>query len=160
MPTPATFVWRPSTARVVVLDGFVPVPRGSTYSSLPPLAWAVKDPADILDYVLDLSPAFYGNDGDGIADIDVTISPGQPGDLSLNRASADGTSIVLWLSAGQAGTTYSVTVSVVANSGRTISRSVQLPVASLAVTPAASTALQTDSGEPLTDQNSNPVLAP
>ncbi len=160
MPTPATFVWRPSTARVVVLDSFVPAPRGTVTASSPPLAWASKDPADVLDYVLDLSPAFYGNDGDGIANIDVTITPAQPGDLALNRASADGTSVVLWLSGGQVGTTYTVTVFVVANSGRSLSRSVQLPVVALTEAVLTAGAIQTESGEALTDQNSNPVLAP
>ncbi len=160
MPTPANFVWRPSTARVVVLDSFVAVPRGTVASSMPSLAWPSKDPADVLDYILDFSPAFYGNDGDGIADIDVLINPADPGDLALKRASADGTSVVLWLSDGQIGTKYTVTVSVVANSGRSLSRSVQLSVVALTDPVVSLGAIQTESGETLTDQNSNPVLAP
>lgn len=127
---------------------------------IPALTWPGKDPADVLDYVIDLSPAFCGNDGDGIADIDVVIQPSQPGDLSLGRASADGTSVVLWLSGGQAGTTYTVTVSVAANSGRALSRSVQLPVVEMTPVVAAAGAIQTESGATLTDQNSSPVLAP
>jgi hypothetical protein len=49
MPTPATHVWKPSNARTVVLDSFIPVPRGSTALAPPPLNWPAKDPADVLD---------------------------------------------------------------------------------------------------------------
>ena len=38
MPTTATHVWRPSGARRVVLDGFVPVPRGTIPAAPTPLA--------------------------------------------------------------------------------------------------------------------------
>ncbi len=160
MATAANYVWRPSTARVALLDTFVPVPRGAVSGSALPLTWAAKDPGDVLDYAIDFSPAFVGNPGDAIADLDVSISPSQPGDLTVNRASADGTSAVLWLAGGQAGTTYTVTVSVVANSGRTLSRSVLLPVILLAASPAVITSIQTDTGAVLTDQNGNPVVAP
>jgi hypothetical protein len=160
MATAATYVWRPSTARVALLDTFIPVPRGATSGPVLPLTWAAKDPGDVLDYTIDFSPAFVGNPGDTIADLEVAISPSQPGDLTINRASADGTSAVLWLGAGQAGTTYTVTVSIVANSGRALSRSVLLPVILFAAAPATDTAIQTDTGLALTDQNGNPVLAP
>lgn len=160
MATTASYVWRPSTVRVVVLDTFVPVPRGATMGPPLPLTWATKDPGDVLDYTIDFSPAFVGNQGDVIADLDVAISPAQPGDLTLSRASADGASAVLWLAGGQAGTTYTVTISVVANSGRTLSRSVLLPVSSLTAAPSAAATIQTETGAPLVDQNGNPVIAP
>ena len=160
MASAASYVWRPSTARVALLDTFVPVPRGGNSGPALPLTWAAKDPGDVLDYTIDFSPAFVGNPGDTIADLDVSISPSQPGDLTVNRASADGTSAVLWLGGGQAGTTYTVTISVVANSGRALSRSVLLPVILLAATPAPIAAIQTDTGAVLTDQNGNPVIAP
>ena len=79
MPTPATHVWKPSNARTVVLDSFIPVPRGSTAVAPPPLNWPTKDPADVLDYQFDISPALVGNDGDAIATLDVTIEPANPG---------------------------------------------------------------------------------
>ncbi len=160
MATVASYVWRPSTARVVVLDSFVPVPRGAVSAPPQPLAWAAKDPGDVLDYIIDFSPAFVGNQGDVIADLDATISPSQPGDLTLSRATADGTSAILWLAGGQAGTTYTITVAVVANSGRALSRSVLLPVSALAAAPSASVMIQTDTGAPLIDQNGNPVITP
>ena len=90
MPTPATHVWKPSNARTVVLDSFIPVPRGSTALAPPPLNWPAKDPADVLDYQFDISPALVGNDGDAIATLDVTIEPANPGDLVLNSATTDG----------------------------------------------------------------------
>ncbi len=79
MATTASYVWRPSTVRVVVLDTFVPVPRGAAVGPPLPLTWATKDPGDVLDYTIDFSPAFVGNQGDVIADLDVAISPAQPG---------------------------------------------------------------------------------
>src|SRR5437868_5812070 len=106
MPTIATHVWRPSSARTIVLDSFVPVPRGTTAAAAPPLSWPVKDPADILDYQFDIAPALVGNDGDSIATLDVLITPSTPGDLVLQRSAVDGASAVLWFASGRAGTTY------------------------------------------------------
>lgn len=156
MPTPAKYIWRPSLARSVALDGFGPVPRG-TPPCMAPLAWPAKDPNDVLDYVLDLSPALIGNDDDTITDIDVEIDPGEPGDLALQSAYADGERAVLWLALGQPGTTYTVTLTLVTSSGRTLARSISLPVMSLA-TPAVPTSALTDqNGNALTDQNGNPL---
>jgi hypothetical protein len=95
MPTPATHVWKPSNARTVVLDSFIPVPRGSAAVAPPPLNWPTKDPADILDYQFDISPALVGNDGDAIATLDVAIAPASPGDVALRSTSADGAVAVL-----------------------------------------------------------------
>ena len=64
MPTQAKHVWKPSSARTVTLDSFIPVARGSVASAPSPLNWPTKDPADVLDYQFDISPAFVGNDGD------------------------------------------------------------------------------------------------
>jgi hypothetical protein len=159
MPTPAPHVWKPSNARTVVLDGFIPVPRGSAAVAPPPLNWPTKDPTDVLDYQFDIAPAVVGNDGDTISTLDVAIEPCNPGDLALNSASADGTVAVLWLSGGQTGTVYTVTLVIVTMNGRTIQRSILLPVLHLSVPPLPPSALVTDAGIILTDQNGNPVLA-
>lgn len=159
MPTPASHVWRPSSARVVVLDSFVPVPRGASPVAPAPLAWPAKDPTDVLDYLFDVSAAFAGNDGDGIASLDVAITPRQPGDLTLQSAVADGPVAVLWLTGGQAGTTYTVTIAITSGSGRSVSRSVLLPVMYLAAPPNPDAALGIEGGAALTDQSGNPVLA-
>ena len=158
MPTPAAHVWKPSSARTVVLDAFIPVPRGSAAVAPPPLNWPTKDPIDVLDYQFDITPAVIGNDGDAIATLDVTIEPGNPGDLALNSATTDGTVAVLWLSGGQAGTVYMVTLVITTVNGRTIQRSIQLPVLYLSIPPIPPNALVTDAGVILTDQNGNPVL--
>jgi hypothetical protein len=158
MVTPATHVWKPSNARTVVLDSFIPVPRGSTSVAPPPLNWPTKDPVDVLDYQFDISPALVGNDGDTIATLDVSIEPANPGDLTLNSATTDGTVVVLWLSGGQPRTIYLVNLMITTINGRTINRSILLPVLYLSVPPIPPNALITDAGVVLTDQNGNPVL--
>lgn len=90
MPTAAAHVWVPSCARVVRLDGFVPVPRG-TPAAAPALAsWPAKDPTDVLDYQFDITAALLGNTGDGISSLDVGISPSNPGDLVMKSCWANG----------------------------------------------------------------------
>jgi hypothetical protein len=158
MAIPATHVWKPSTARTVVIDSFIPVPRGSTAVAPPPLNWPTKDPNDVLDYRLDIAPAIVGNPGDSIATLDVTISPNEPGDLTLNSVTADGTEAVFWLSAGQASTVYVVTIVIGTVNGRIVQRSVLLPVLFLSVPPVPPTAILTTIGVVLTDQNGNPIL--
>lgn len=159
MGTPASYVAKPSRARRIALDCFVPVPRGAAAVVPPPLNWPTKDPADILDYELDISAALTGNDGDKIATLDVTIAPANPGDLTTNSAAADGSVIVIWMSGGQAGTVYVVTVLISTTSGRTLQRSILLPVLSLSTPPVPPASLQTETGLIITDQNGNPVLS-
>ena len=157
MPTTATHVWRPSTARTIILDTFVPVPRGSTAQTPAPASWPTKDPADVLDYQFDISPVFVSNSGDAIATLDVAIEPANPGDLTLVSCTTDGPRAILWLSAGQPGIVYSLTLTIGTQAGRTIARSVMLPVATLAIPTGSAKALITEAGTPLTDQNGNPV---
>ncbi len=158
MATNAPHLYKPSSARVLVLDGFVPGPRGALAVAPTLLAWPAKDPADVLDYQFDIAPALSGNDGDAVSTLDVTISPANPGDLSLASAAADGARAVLWLAGGQAGTIYSVTLTIGTQAGRTLSRSVLLPVLALTSTPLASGALQTETGSQLVDEFGNPLL--
>ncbi len=157
MGTPAAYTWMPSTARLIVLDGFGILPRGILPTVQQPLTWPPKDPTDTLDYVLDISEAIAGNDGDVIATLDVSISPNNPGDLSLQSSSADGDLAIMWFSQGFAGTNYAVTVTIGTNSGRIIGRTVTLPVTLLAVPPAPSNAITDQSGAPITDQANQPI---
>ena len=158
MSTPASPVWKPSNARTVLVDAFVPVARGSTAVAPPPLNWPAKDPTDVLDYQLDITPAVAGDDSDVIATLDVTITPDNPGDLVMHNAYADGARAVIWLAEGQPGTVYTVTVLITTSSGRTLQRSLLLPVLSLSTPAVLSTAILTNGGVMITDQNGNPVV--
>jgi hypothetical protein len=159
MSTPATAVWRPSVARRVVLEGFLPVPRGAVPQLPPLLAWPAKDPADVLDYELDISEALAGARDDAITSIDVTVTPSASGGLVAGNMAADGTVAVIWFSGGVAGTTYSVQVAIGTANGRSIGRTVLLPVRSLTgVTTPNESALTTQAGVVITDQNGNPIL--
>jgi hypothetical protein len=157
MSTPASHLWRPSNARYVQIDGFVPTPRGPQIPPATPLAWPPKDPGDTLDYVFDIAPALTANPGDTIATLDVSITPNNPGDLTLASSSADGARAVLWLTGGQALTTYSVTVTISTTGGRTLARSIALPVVPLANVVVSESDLTTPSGEPLTDPTGAPL---
>src|SRR5580692_702026 len=106
-------LWQPSSARSVALDGLLPLPRWVLPADLPPLVWPIKDPGDVLDYSLDLSAALAGDPTDQVTTVDVTTLPsGGAGDLTVGRIVASGTSAVVWLSAGVAGTTYAVQLAV------------------------------------------------
>ncbi|OYV36942.1 MAG: hypothetical protein B7Z80_14215 [Rhodospirillales bacterium 20-64-7] len=152
-------MWKPSNARLVTLDSFVPVPRGSVAVAPPPLSWPAKDPGDILDYIIDISPAVLGNDSDAVATLDVSVSPSNPGDVVVQSTTTDGTRIVLWLTQGQAGTVYTVTLSIATISGRFLERSVLLPVLMLSSPTVPPNAIITATGVVITDQNGNPVLS-
>ena len=123
-----------------------------------PLNWPPKDPGDILDYQLDIEPALIGNEGDPIDSVDVEIDPNQPGDLSLDNVAADGYKIVIWVSAGQAGVIYTVTIKTALASGRTLQRSILLPVVALSSLSVPPNAIETTTRDPLTDQNGNPIV--
>jgi hypothetical protein len=123
------------------------------------LSWPAKDPGDILDYQLDIEPAIVGNKGDTINSVDIDVDPDQPGDLSVDNISADGYKIIIWLSGGQAGTTYTITVKAALASGRTLQRSMLLPVIALSFLSTPANALETTTDDPLTDQNGNPLVS-
>ena len=157
MPTAAPQVVRPSSARRVVLDGFVPTPLGSLASAPAALSWPAKDPGDVLDYEFDISPALAGNDKDSIATLDVTINPSATGDLTLTSSMADGKVAVLWLASGQAGTVYSVQVTIGTTAGRTIGRAIFLPVLALVSSAPPASALTTTAGSAVTDPSGNAI---
>jgi hypothetical protein len=159
MSTPANHIWKPSNARLVTIDSFIPVARGTSAVAPPPLNWPTKDPGDVLDYIFDIGPALVGNDGDGIATLDVSLSPSNPGDLVVQNTTTDGSRIILWLSQGQAGTVYTITFVISTTNGRSLQRSILLPVLLLSISVFPPTALFTSAGVVLTDQNGNPVLS-
>jgi len=150
-------VFRPSSARLLLLDDFLPVPRGAAVTAPPALSWPAKDPADVLDYQLDIAPALIGNEGDAIARLDIAITPNGSGDLALISTAADGASAVLWLGGGQAGTIYGLAVTVITTNGRTIARTIRLPVLALSAPLPGDTALDTEAGLGLTDETGAPL---
>lgn len=158
MATTASHVWRPSVSRVLVLDGFVPGPRGVPARPPATLRWPPKDPADVLDYQFDIAPALTGNDGDAIATLDVLIAPSDVGDLAVVSAAADGSRAVLWLQGGRVGTTYSVTLTIGTEAGRSLSRSVLLPVIAYAAQGGSNSLLTTETGSALVDSNGNALV--
>jgi hypothetical protein len=159
MATQAVYNWIPSTARVVVIEGFGIVPRGAPpCPQAPALYWPPKDPSDTLDYIVDISEAIAGNEGDAIMTLDVVISPDNPGDLTLQSSSADGDIAILWLTDGFAGTVYEVTVTIGTNSGRVINRTINLPLIALATPPVPPSALTDQTGAPITDQTGAAIL--
>ena len=159
MATPVQFVARPSLARLIRLEGYGPRVQGVAARCCD-LCWPVKDPSDILDYVLDASPALLGIEGDGIVTLDVQIAPQETGGLVLNSTSVDGDLAILWLSGGVPGHTYSVTLGLGSTNGRYLLRSVLLPVQALAqTTPSTSHYLVDGSGAPLIDQNGLPIIS-
>lgn len=149
-------VWRPSTARRVVLDGFAPVPRGTSQPTPPLLAWPAKDPADVLDYELDITAAVSGHETDRIEAVTVIPTPAGAGHLVVGEIAADGRVAVVWLSGGQAGTTYRLQLTVTTASGRVLGRAVALPVLAAQAPPTG--ALQTPGGATITDEDGNPIL--
>ena len=152
-------IWQPSSARRVVLDGFLPLPRGTVPAAPALFAWPAKDPGDTLDYELDISQALAGNDNDSVATVAVDVTPTDT--LVVGPAAGDANTAVLWLSGGQAGTTYAVRITMTTLTGRVIARTVLLPVQSLAplVVPKPSTgALSAQSGLSITDETGAPIL--
>ena len=158
MATTASHIWRPSASRVLILDGFVPGPRGIPAYPAQPLRWPAKDPADVLDYQFDIAPALAGNDGDAISTLDVIITPSDDGDLTLVSSAADGTRAVMWFQGGSPGTTYNITVMVGTETGRTISRTISLPVIALASQNSSNLPLTTEGGIALVDSDGNPLV--
>lgn len=147
----------PSSARRVVLDGFLPVPRGSVPGPVVLPAWPVKDPGDVLDYELDVSAALLDSSGDAIATVAVSATPA--GQLMVTQTAAMGAVGVVWLAGGLPGTTYTVQVVITTAGGRTLARAVELPVRALTAAPGGSApTLITQAGVVVTDQGGAPIL--
>src|SRR6185503_20233159 len=64
MVTLVSHIWKPSKSRTITIDSFVPVPRGTLATAPTMLNWPSKDPADILDYQLNIEPALVGHDSE------------------------------------------------------------------------------------------------
>jgi hypothetical protein len=159
MPSSFLQMWQPSTARSVSLDGLMPLPRGVPPSDLSPLVWPAKDPGDVLDYEFDITAALAGDPTDQVSSVTVSVQPySGAADLTVGQTVALGAVAVIWLSSGQVGTTYAVSVSVGTLKGRVIGRTILLPVQQLNAIAPPLVPLTTDGGATITDQNNNPIL--
>jgi hypothetical protein len=159
MPANAAHVWKPSDSRVVIIDSFVPVPRGGTVSTPLPLNWPAKSPRDVLDYQVDITPALVGDEGDTISAVEITIIPDSAGDLAATSLAVDGHRVVIWFAGGRSGVVYTVTLEVTTVNGRALHRSILLPVVALADVEIPFNSIEIEAGVILTDHNGNPVLA-
>lgn len=88
--------------------------------------WPRKDPGDELDYSLDFT-ALLEPEGDDILAVTWTVPTG------LSKTNETNTSLIatVWLAGGAAGTSYTVTCSVLTVQGRTIERSAIMPLREL-----------------------------
>ena len=75
----------------------------------------------------------------------------------MTSAAADGNAAVLWLASGQAGTVYSVQVSIGTKAGRTIGRAIFLPVLALVSSAPPASALTTTDGTAVSDQSGSAI---
>jgi hypothetical protein len=92
------------------------------------LRWPDKDPADVLDYALDWSDQLsLTSPADTISSATWTV----PAGLTAGAQSVLGGVATIWLSAGVAGTDYTITCRIVTAGARTLERSVMLFVKEL-----------------------------
>lgn len=93
----------------------------------------LKDPDAVLDYTFDWGP--WLPEGDQLVDHEVVVSPVEPGGVTVDASQlSTGSSAVLryvivWLSGGNAGTSYQVTCRVTTADGRTDDRTMTIQVA-------------------------------
>lgn len=89
------------------------------------IAWPAKTPADILDFSLDwrLQMALAAP-ADTLATVVWTV----PDELTVESQANTSTVATVWLSGGVAGANYPVACKVTTDGGRTIERTVYLPI--------------------------------
>lgn len=76
----------------------------------------------------------------------------------MNSSATNGQRAILWLGAGQSGTTYAVTLAIGTSAGRSFQRTVLLPCLSLSAEPPLGTELVTETGAPILDQTGHPIF--
>ena len=83
-----------------------------------------KDPDAVLDYKFDWSDWLASNEA--ISSYTITVASG----LTKDSDTESGGVVMVWLSGGTAGTTYTVACKIVTDGGRTDERTVEIRVAS------------------------------
>jgi hypothetical protein len=119
-----TFI--PSPARTIVYTGWVTPPP----NAIPvPMVWTAKNPADVLDFSVDIF-AWLADGGDDIPQV-ITLTPltTVKGDVAIASPLIVGAGLITsWLSYGQAGGTYGIEFSISTLLGRTATFEVMLPI--------------------------------
>ena len=86
----------------------------------------LKDPDAVLDYSIDWGAEYLGDDL--LAESEWTVSPGEPGGVSIVGSTFDAKVAVVKAGGGAAGKLYRLENNVVLQSGRVDSRSIVLRV--------------------------------
>lgn len=73
-----------------------------------------KDPSDVLDYDIDYSD--WITDGDTITTAATSVSPAS--ELVVDSVQVSSPEVKVWVSGGEAGTTYTITVTASTTAGR------------------------------------------
>lgn len=89
--------------------------------------WPMKDPSDVLDYSLNWTE-FLEDDADTITSSSWAVTPSG---LTLGENQYASGITTVWVSGGTSRETYTITNTITTESGRTIERSVRLPVRDL-----------------------------
>lgn len=82
----------------------------------------IKDPTDVSDWTVTFKLA----SGDQIASVVSTVA--SPDTITIESAMIVGNSVVVWLSGGEAGTTYEIAVTINTMGGRTFERTGEVTV--------------------------------
>lgn len=85
------------------------------------LSWPNKDPDEVLDYQIDWTDRLAS---DTILSSSWTV----PAGITKDSDTFGSTSVIIWLSDGAAGETYSITNRIVTAGGRTMDQSVRLRI--------------------------------
>lgn len=91
------------------------------------LAWPMAQPADVLDYSLDVSAAL-ADIGSTLAGISVSAAPSGAGELTVNSASFSGGVITVWLAGGVPSRSYTVQIVATTADAQELTWFVALPI--------------------------------
>ena len=120
----------PSPARTIPYVGWANI--GSLSPAPLPMVWPVKEPADVLDYSVNVTAWLNDGGEDTLASVTVTPLSTVPGDVAIATpliVTQPGL-ITAWLSYGQAGANYSLEYSIVTAAARTATFPVHIAVPS------------------------------
>lgn len=117
----------PSPARTIPLVGWQNT--GSSSICPLPMVFPTKNPADVLDFTIDLSAWLEDGGWDVMTSVTVTPATTTPGDAAIAPPLiVSAGEVTAWLSFGVQGGTYDLEYQVVTQFGRTLTFNVSLPI--------------------------------